>query len=318
MSHLRGALDLGTNSIQLLVARETEDGWHPVQEWAAVTRLGEDVQRTGVLLPAAMERTLAHVAHFFAEARLRFPSLIGTAAGTSALRDARNRDVFVAACQARFGFAPRVLGGREEAETTFLGVAGGAPPGQPLLTLDVGGGSTEISAGQPGQCAFAESLDLGCVRFGEQFGLFGASSQEDRAVAREAAREVLVPVLTAALDRVAPEDVQVRVSGGTATTLAAAVLALTAYDYTRVEGWETTTLEVNRWAERLACMTVPERASLPCVGEGRALVLPAGLLVLHEALDCLGADRLRVTTRGLRAGMLVRLSQGTLPESWQL
>ena len=318
MSHLRGALDLGTNSIQLLVARETEDGWRMVHEWAAVTRLGEDVQRTGVLQPAAMKRTLDQVAHFFAEARARFPGLRGAAFGTSALRDAQNRDAFVATCETRLGFAPRVCSGREEAETTFLGVANGAPPGQPLLTLDVGGGSTEIAAGRPGQCAFAESLDLGCVRFGEQFGLFGVSNQEDRAVARQAARELLVPALTAALDRVAPEDVQIRVSGGTATTLAAAVLALTAYDRTRVEGWETTTAEVNRWAERLARMTVSERACLPCVNEGRALVLPAGLLVLHEALDCLGVDRLRVTTRGLRAGMLVRLSQETLLESWQL
>ncbi len=317
MSRLCGAIDLGSNSTQLLVGCETASGWQVVHEWAAVTRLGEGVDRTGRLQPAAMERTLATVAGFLAAARERFPGLGGTAGGTSALRDATNRDEFLAACQSRCGFVPAIFSGREEAETTFLGVASGAPEGTPLVNLDVGGGSTEVSGGHPGECVVAESLNLGCVRFGERFGLLGVSDASSRAAARQAARELLAPVFATAHTRL-PGTVQVRLSGGTATTLAATAQDLTAYDRHRVEGWEITPTGLGEWVERLGGMTLAERAALPCVDEGRALVLPAGLLILHEALVALGASRATVTTRGLRAGMLVRLSLGTIAECWHI
>lgn len=317
MPRLRGAIDLGTNSTQLLVACEAGSGFQVVHEWAAVTRLGEGVERTGALQPVAMERTLTTVAGFLTAARERFPGLTGTAGGTSALRDATNRDEFLAACQSRCGFAPAVFSGREEAETTFLGVASGVPDGTPLIDLDVGGGSTEVAAGWPGRCVVAESLNLGCVRFGERFGLLGVSEASSRTAARQAARALLAPALANAQSCLSGE-IQVRISGGTATTLSAAVLGLTAYDRDRVEGWETTPDELGEWAERLGGMTLAERSALPCVNEGRALVLPAGLLIVHEALRCLGIDRVQVTTRGLRAGMLVRLSQGTLAACWRV
>jgi exopolyphosphatase/guanosine-5'-triphosphate,3'-diphosphate pyrophosphatase len=291
-----------------------------LDEWAAVTRLGEDVQRTGTLQPEAMARTLDCVAGFMAEARERYPGLTGVAAGTSALRDARNRADFIEACRERLGFEPRVFGGAEEAETTFLGVASGLPSNVPLLNLDVGGGSTEVSGGEAGECSFARSLDLGCVRFAERFSLLGVSTPAARAAARAAARELLMPVLTEALATIprSAAGLYVSASGGTATTFAAAMQSLRVYDRDRVEGWETTTEEIGAWAERLGGMELAARAALPCVTEGRALVLPAGLLVLHEALSCLGATTARVTTRGLRAGMLVRVQRGTLSPCWRL
>lgn len=317
MSRLCGAIDLGSNSTQLLVGCETASGWQVVHEWTAVTRLGEDVERTGRLQPAAMERTLATVAGFLAAARERFPGLSGTAGGTSALRDATNRDEFLTACRSRCGFVPAIFSGREEAETTFLGVASGVPEGTALVTFDVGGGSTEVSGGRPGECLVAESLNLGCVRFGERFGLLGVSDAVSRTAARQAARELLAPVLAKAQTRL-PGTMQVRLSGGTATTLAATAQNLTAYDRYRVEDWTATSEALGDWAERLGEMTLAERAALPCVDEGRALVLPAGLLILHEALVVLGANQAKVTTRGLRAGMLVRLSLGTIAECWHI
>jgi exopolyphosphatase/guanosine-5'-triphosphate,3'-diphosphate pyrophosphatase len=320
MPRLCGALDLGTNSTQLLVARHTDGGWELLHEWVAVTRLGEDVQRTGRLKQEAIERTLDRVGGFLAEARERYPGLTGVAAGTSALRDATNRDDFLQACQGRFGFVPAVFSGREEAETTFLGVASGLPADVPLLNLDVGGGSTEVSAGHAGECLFAASLDLGCVRFGERYSLLGVSSPEDRAVARSAARELLLPMLEAARAAMVGHagECQISASGGTATTLAACVQSMQLYDPARVEGWRTSSAMVGEWAERTGGMTLVQRTALPCLNEGRALVWPAGLLVLHEALECLGIDTIRVTTRGLRAGMLERVARGTLAPCWQL
>jgi len=318
MSDLRGALDLGTNSIQLLVARPAGDSWAVVREWAAVTRLGEGVGSCGLLKPEAMGRTLDTVARFLAAARELFPGLSGVAGGTSALREAGNREEFRAACRERFGFLPPVFGGPEEAETTFLGVAGGAAAGENLLNLDVGGGSTEVSAGDRDACRFAASLDLGCVRLGERFHLLGRSDVSSRRAARDAARELLTPTLTAARERLGAASVRVMASGGTATTLAATAQAMGAYDRDRVEGWEIPRDALGEWAERLGGMALAERAALPCVEQGRAQVLPAGLLILHEALVGLGAERLRVTTRGLRLGMLARLSRGTLAECWHV
>lgn len=318
MSDLRGALDLGTNSIQLLVARPTGDGWQAVREWAAVTRLGEGVDHSGLLKPEAIGRTLDMVGRFLAEAREMAPGLAGVAGGTSALREAGNRDDFLAACRERFGFSPPVFGGREEAETTFLGVASGVPAGAALLNLDVGGGSTEISAGCREGCRFAESLDLGCLRLGERFALLDRSDTASRQAARRAMRGLLLPTLAAARERLETASVQVMASGGTATTLAAMALGMEVYDRDRVEGWEIAADRVGEWAERVGDMSLAERTVLPCVGPGRARVLPAGLLLLHECLACLGAGRLRVTTRGLRVGMLVRRSRGTLAECWRL
>jgi exopolyphosphatase/guanosine-5'-triphosphate,3'-diphosphate pyrophosphatase len=199
-------------------------------------------------------------------------------------------------------------------------VASGLSPDVPLLNLDVGGGSTEISAGYAGDCRFAASLDLGCVRFGERFSLLGVSTAADRAAARAAARELLAPVLAEAKQAMATHGEQLRISasGGTATTLAAAIQQLSLYDRDRVEAWQTTAAVVGEWAEQTGNMPLAVRAALPCVSEGRALVWPAGLLVLHEALLCLGAETVRVTTRGLRAGMLERVARDTLPLCWQL
>jgi exopolyphosphatase/guanosine-5'-triphosphate,3'-diphosphate pyrophosphatase len=318
MSDLRGALDLGTNSIQLLVARRTGDGWDVVREWAATTRLGEGVGSSGLLKPEAMERTLDGVGRFLASAREVYPGLSGVAGGTSALREARNREAFRTACRERFGFLPPVFGGREEAETTFLGVAGGGPAGETVLNLDVGGGSTEVSAGDRERCRFAASLDLGCVRFGERFRLLDRSDTASRQAARGAARELLAPVVAEARELLGTDAIRFMASGGTATTLAATAQSMTAYDRGRVEGWEISRDSLGEWAERLGEMSLAERAALPCVDEGRAQVLPAGLLIIHEALGCLGTERLRVTTRGLRLGMLARLSRGTLAECWHL
>jgi exopolyphosphatase/guanosine-5'-triphosphate,3'-diphosphate pyrophosphatase len=213
-----------------------------------------------------------------------------------------------------------VFSGREEAETTFFGVASGVPAGTPLLNLDIGGGSTEVSAGYPGRCLFAESLDLGCVRFGERFSLLGVSSTVDRAAARMAARNLLAPALALARRAMAGYDGElcVSASAGTATTLGAAAQALALYDADRVEGWSITTASVGEWAERTAAMPLQDRVALPCLSEGRALVWPAGLLVLHEALLCLRAQAVRITARGLRAGMLERVARGVLAPCWQL
>ena len=186
------ALDIGTNSVVLLLLRRDADGvLRRVLEPARITRLGEDTARTGVLKPQAMERTLAAVAELMRGLREVAPHGTGAAAATSAVRDAANGAEFLGRCAEIIGGQPALFSGREEADTMFRGATDGLPPGTRCLCADIGGGSTELAAGEPGRCTARTSLNLGCVRLGETHSLLSRATPADIAAARQAAAELL-------------------------------------------------------------------------------------------------------------------------------
>ncbi len=180
------ALDIGTNSVVLLLLERQADGTLRRRlEPARVTRLGEDTARTGKLKPEAIERTLAAVAELMRTLHTAAPDCAGVAVATSAVRDAANGAEFLARCTEILGAPPRLLSGDEEADTMFLGAASDQPPGAHCLCTDIGGGSTELAAGTPGLCGFRTSLDLGCVRLAEAHHLFSRAAPADIAAARK-------------------------------------------------------------------------------------------------------------------------------------
>ena len=154
------AVDTGTNSTRLLVADVDGDHVETLVRRATVTRLGEGVDATRRLAPAAVARTHAVLAGYAAEI-----DALGAertlAVGTSALRDAADGQTFLRELETRYGWRTRLLSGEDEAELTRRGV--GAVD-ERTLVLDVGGGSTELMAG-----AFRQSLDVGSVRLTERF-----------------------------------------------------------------------------------------------------------------------------------------------------
>jgi exopolyphosphatase/guanosine-5'-triphosphate,3'-diphosphate pyrophosphatase len=312
------ALDLGTNSILVLVMRREADG-RLVEELepCRITRLGENVNRTGELGAAPMARTLQAVEELLGHIPADTHGL-GVAAATSAARDARNGETFLAACTTLIGGRPHLFSGQEEALTVFGGAVSDQAPDTYCVCLDIGGGSSEIAAGMPARCEQQSSLNLGCVRLAERFGLFSAASSATIREAAAAAAALIRPACEAIRPRLhAGGSATLLASGGTAATVATVLNQIVPFDRRRVHGVTLSLTAVSDWTERLLAMTAEQRLAVPGMPIDRAPVLPAGILILREFMRALGSDTVTVTTRGLRYGLVLRLNAGELAPTWQ-
>src|SRR5687768_14762007 len=160
------AIDVGTNSTRLLVGEASGDGFRSVERRMVITRLGEGVDQRRVLAPEALQRTLSTIAEYAATCgELGVERLRVT--GTSAVRDAHNRDEFFDGVRTLTGSEPELLSGEAEATATFLGALSDLPSSGPVLVVDIGGGSTEFISGET-EPQRVVSIDIGCVRMLEK------------------------------------------------------------------------------------------------------------------------------------------------------
>jgi len=301
MSRL-AAVDVGTNSVLLLVAERGADGVvRPVREEADITRLGRGVDRSGLLSPEGIEATLEVLARFAALARRDGASALVVTA-TSAARDARNGSEFLDRARERTGASVEILSGDEEARLSYLAVAQdfATEAGEAgLVAIDVGGGSTELVHGRGKQVLFRRSLDIGSVRLTERCVRTDPPAPAEQEAIRDAVRAALtsLPAL--------PREVLVVGVAGTVTSLFAIGHAIEPYDGARVHGGWLPVEDVARVRARLCALPVAERRVLPGMQQKRADVLPAGALLFETALGHLGAPGARVSDRGLRWGVLL-------------
>ena len=296
-------IDVGTNTVLLTVAERRGRSFVPVVERAEITRLGRGVDRTGRLDPAAIAETVAVIARYAAEARSLGATRIAAVA-TSAARDAGNGAEFFEAARAAAGLVPEIIPGGEEARLVHLSAWGDfGARGVRLAVLDVGGGSSEITWGDGPAPRGRRSLQVGAVRLTERHVREDPVSPATLATLREAARATLAPL--AALEGLGglPGARLVGVAG-TVTTLAAVLQALPAYDAARVHGSTLGLDELEALLARLAARPVAERAGLPGMEPKRADVIVAGAVVVAEATRLLGFDRLTVSDRGVRWGLV--------------
>ncbi|MBZ4394634.1 Ppx/GppA phosphatase family protein [Myxococcus sp. MISCRS1] len=294
-------IDIGTNSVLLLVAERTGDGrFEAVLERAEITRLGRGVDATRRLSAEGMEATLSVLEAFAREAREQGAQDIAVSA-TSAARDAVNGAEFLEAAKTRAGVTVEIISGQLEAELSFAAVSSdfsGEAAG-PLLVLDIGGGSTEFIYGNPaGHVDFRHSFDVGAVRLTERFVRSDPMSAEDRARIQAHLRDTFK-----ALPPPPPASVLVGVAG-TVTTVYAVKHAIDPYDAARVHGGTLSVGELSALVDQLCQQPLEERRTLPGMQPKRADVIPAGALILLEAVKALGLDGCRVSDRGLRWGLL--------------
>ena len=296
-------LDIGTNSVLLLIAKPSAGSLEPVLERATITRLGENVDANRALSPAAVERTLACLADDAREIAAHGVTQLA-AVGTSALRDAAGGSEFLDAAERLLGVRPRVISGAEEAELTFHGALSGIEAQAGVCVFDVGGGSTEIitgSAGATRSVSSAVSLDIGSVR------LFERHVRHDPPLADEMARaEADIEQALAAAKRPSANFTLVGVAG-TVTTLVAIELGLTRYDAARVHGATLSRASVAAIAERLRRLTLAERQQLAGLEPKRADVIVIGAAIVRSVLEWSGAAELVVSDRGVRFGLAERL-----------
>jgi exopolyphosphatase/guanosine-5'-triphosphate,3'-diphosphate pyrophosphatase len=159
------SIDIGTNTILLLIAEVDQGRIKPLFEMETVVRLGERIHENGILLKEAMSRGLQTLSQYLERCRAMEVQEI-FAVGTSALREARNSQDFLKLVEGKLDLSIKVISGEEEAQLSFLAVARDLEEtGKTFLVVDVGGGSTEFILGQGGQIRQWMSLPLGSVRF---------------------------------------------------------------------------------------------------------------------------------------------------------
>lgn len=295
------AIDVGTNTVLCLVA-ELDAAGAParIADWARITRLGRGVGARGTLDDDAIARTLDAVREHAEQAR-RLGATEVRGVGTSALRDARDRERFVTGARALLdGF--EVISGDEEAALTFEGAAAGlALPAGELAVLDIGGGSTEIAlADADGRPAQRTSLQLGSVRLHERW----LASDPPRAEELEALGADVDRALDAQGVRALPPIVAL---AGTATTVACVAHGIPFEAIERAHGLVLDRSELEAVAERLSRATLAERSAHPSIEPARADVIVAGALLFARIARRSASPAIVISDGGLRWGLAARM-----------
>ncbi len=281
------AIDCGTNSIRLLIADANgADAGFPLRDVVRemrVVRLGQGVDATGELAPEALERTFAATADY-AELIRRHGAGGVRFVATSASRDARNRDVFVDGIRELLGVEPEVISGDEEAALSFAGASSVLPSRgkDPVLVVDLGGGSTEFVLGDSDGVIAAKSVDIGCVRLTERH-LRSDPPTPEQIAAAEADVDAAIDLVA----RTVPLGRATAVVGvaGTVTTITAHALGLSEYDPALIHGASLDLETITDAATSLLEMSREERARLPYMHPGRVDVIGAGALVWRRILQ---------------------------------
>ena len=298
---LLAAVDCGTNSVRLLVSRLVDGRLVEVDRRLHLTRLGQGVDATGRFHPEALARTLDAMADFGAELDQLGVSHRRVVA-TSAARDAANSAEFFDGARARLGVDAEIIPGEEEARLSYAGAVGALPDvAQPVLVMDIGGGSTELVLGSDGQVRHAISLDIGSVRVRERF------LHNDPPTAEEvtAATAHIDALLDASGIDFATVATWVGV-GGTVTSLSALAQELPTYDRARVHGSVVTHGELDELGQRLLVMPVAAVAQLPTMVPGRADVICCGALIARRVASHI-APELTVSEADILDGMVLGL-----------
>lgn len=298
------AIDVGTNTAKLLVAVLEDGRLRPLVEEARYVRLGEGMGRNGRVGTPALKRLERALTAFKCTAASAGVGAV-VACGTSASRDAENRDELIRFVREATGMDYEILSGEEEAAWSFAGALSAFDEEIGLcVMLDIGGGSTEVVVGETGpppRIAYRRSLQLGTVRLSERF----FSAQPPARSEVQKAREEVVRCLQKV--EVSPER-ELPLIGSSGTLKVLARLHAPGNDLPLT----LSRADVHRWRERLLALSYDEVLALnPSLMQGRADVFPAGVLILDLFMERFGFARCRVSPRGLRHGLALRYAAKT-------
>ena len=287
------AVDIGANSVRLKVARLARRRMSTLHEDREVVRLGESVFRTRMLSPDAMARTVK-VLHRFRKAVDRYGDVRVRVTATSALRDARNAQAFIEWVRVRTGWEIEVISGVEEARLIHLGIVTNVRVGKwPLLLIDLGGGSCELTISNHGHIKGTVSVPVGAVRLTQEF------------VHHDPPKEYEIKSLRAfvaeKLQRVARDVVKAAPATIIATSGTAAALAGGEQRFVSAR-------EVVEAADELAEMPYDERIQLDGIGTRRGEIIVAGAAVYAEILHRCKLRGYRYSDLGLRDGVLAAMA----------
>ncbi|MEO9885656.1 MAG: Ppx/GppA phosphatase family protein [Balneola sp.] len=301
---MKAAIDIGTNTVLLLITEDASDKLDILHEEQRMPRLGKNVDADKTLASDSIERVIKVLSEYKLIIENEYPDVsevIVTA--TSAVRDASNKDEFIIKVKEETGFDVLLLSGEDEARFTYNGaltVFDEQVKGD-IFVLDIGGGSTEVALGRNGTLIDSYSFDMGCVRFTERFLKQDPPFQEQIQECREAIKNMLdskkfKPKRNAKAVGVA----------GTLTSLAAIDLQIDEYDPEHMNGHLIVNEKLKKGIEIFSLHTHQQLLELsPKVLNGREDIFLAGLLILEGFLNYFGLDEIRVSTGGIRHGAIL-------------
>ena len=298
-----GAIDIGSNTLKLLIGETDGTTVDPIHQESIQTRLGTGLVQTNNLSAAAMERSQSVMEHYVEQAHQHaVEGILGTA--TEAIRSAENGRTFVQALERRFNLPISIITGKEEAQLVFRGINSGpriATDNQ--IIVDVGGGSTEIILSRHGSLSSFQSFPVGSVRLLEAAQMKGRLNLDLNQRFKELLNRQYAPLIQQTLTPDI-EAFSLVASGGGAVVAAMLLEKTTHFCPPTIESNPLVLGDLDGLEEQLWKTTVEERREFPGMPHDRADLVPIGVSILTHLLRELSKIRLYVSTRGLRFGLI--------------
>lgn len=303
------AIDVGTNSVKLVVGELSDGSISILRDSIIISRLGEGMDKNHTLSDAGIGRTISAIGKLLKESsKLGVGSI--RAVGTSAVRDAANRDVLINGLLDNFGVNLEVISGEEESLLSYAAVALDAELGEfygQQIAIDSGGGSTEFIFGRGEQVISSISIDIGAVRLHEKFLASDPPSGSDVKNAESFALDTLKNAVSK------HSGARIIGIGGSAVNVARIIRKTAADNTAAVHSTVICSDELTGLVEMLSKMTVAQRKELTGLDPERADIILGGAVILKSALAVLGATNMIISTKGLRHGMLYGMLKRSLP-----
>lgn len=300
---IRASIDIGTNSVLLLVAAVSENGLNVLNEKQEIPRLGKGVDQDRNLHPDSRKRVIEVLKRYRDFLLNNYPETVQDTVitATSAVRDSANRDEFLDQIKGETGWNVKLLTGDDEAKTTYAGAVTVLENRKGEFTvIDIGGGSTEVAIGSGDTYKNGISMDMGSVRFSERYLKHNPPLKHELKAARDAVSDLLEKNL---LDLEGSSLIGV---AGTVTSIAAILLDLETYDAQRVNDFHLKREKISNFIKEFSEIGSEEiEKKYGRYLKGRGDVITGGLLILDEFMKCYNYSELTVSTGGIRHGILL-------------
>ena len=306
------AIDIGTNTVKLLIGDSDGNAVDPIYQSSIQTRLGNGLEDTRTLSKASIDETLAAIQSFLQKSRqLDVQQIVANA--TSAVRDATNGREFVKLVRATSGIEIRVISGEEEADLIFAGIRSGSVSNdENQMIVDVGGGSTELIVARGTSIKLRKSINVGSVRLLESAQLQDPLNSEQRSALSHLLAQRYAPLIEAANAEVPRnQDPTLIAAGGGAVAASMLLNKLTEFHPQNIESHPLSLEQLQHLDTELWTTGLEERRAWPGMPQDRADIIPIGVAIFVHLLQAFKIPQLWVSTRGMRFGLLMKHCQAT-------
>lgn len=292
---IKAVIDIGTNSVKLCIAKVADGKIFILKDVNKITKLGEGLQNSGYLGERAMERTLLEVKDFVEVAKASGAIDIKIF-GTMAIRSATNKNILKKRLKELTNIDLKIISGEDEARLSFLAVLSAFPEARKnkIVTLDVGGGSTDIVFSDGGTIKRKISVDVGAIGLTEKYFFNSPLLLKDLMAGQKAIRKEFLE------QRISEEGAILIGIGGTITTIAAIKAKMSVYDAQKIQGMELSLEEIELQIKDLASKNIEERSQIVGLNPARAEIILAGVCIVREIMILCKAKKILVSDKGLR------------------